>query len=280
VSDPPIGVVASGNAVEQTAIARNARAVRVVWLREILRLRRMRLRIAGGFVQPLLFLIVLGGGLKNHVSSQTLPGGVSYQAYIFPGVIAMAIIISAITSSVAIVWDREFGFMRELLVAPVARISLVFGKAAGGSSVATAQGLVLMVLAPVFAIHLSVARLLEASLALLLLAFAMTAIGIVAASRVRRLESFQVILALVMQPMIFLSGALFPLENLPGWLAVLCRLNPATYGVDMVRRAMLGSAQALTIGSWTVPVWFDLAVVISTGIAMLLVAARLFAVTD
>jgi ABC-2 type transport system permease protein len=116
-----------------------------------------------------------------------------------------------------------------------------------------------------------------ALIALLLLAFALTSFGIVLASRMERMESFQMVMALVLQPMIFLSGAIFPLQNLPGWLAVLCRLNPATYGIDLCRRALLDHPQALTFGDWIVPVWFDVLVVLVLGSAMLAVAVRLFA---
>jgi len=104
----------------------------------------------------------------------------------------------------------------------------------------------------------------------------MTAFGMVLASRMQRMESFQMVMSLVMQPMIFLSGAIFPLSQLPGWLAVLCRLNPATYGIDLARRALLGSTQALTIGDWVVPLWFDVVVVLGMGSLMLAIAVRLF----
>jgi len=255
---------------------RNLRTVGMVWTRELIRLRRMPTRIISGIAQPLLFLIVLGAGLKNLVGGQSLPGGVSYQVYIFPGILAMSIITSALFSAVAIVWDREFGFMREMLVAPVSRTSLVLGKAVGGGSVAVVQGLILIVFAPLIGVDLTVARVLGMIGSLLLLAFALTAFGIVLASRMERMESFQMVMALVMQPMMFLSGAMFPLQGLPTWLGVLCRLNPATYGVDLARRTLLGSDFALTIGDWVVPVWFDVAVILGIGTAMLAVAVRLF----
>lgn len=255
---------------------RNLRTVGMVWTRELIRLRRMPTRIISGIAQPLLFLIVLGAGLKNLVGGRSLPGGVSYQVYIFPGILAMSIITSALFSAVAIVWDREFGFMREMLVAPVSRTSLVLGKAVGGGSVAVVQGLILIVFAPLIGVDLTVARVLGMIGSLLLLAFALTAFGIVLASRMERMESFQMVMALVMQPMMFLSGAMFPLQGLPTWLGVLCRLNPATYGVDLARRTLLGSDFALTIGDWVVPVWFDVAVILGIGTAMLAVAVRLF----
>ena len=255
---------------------RNLRTVGMVWTRELIRLRRMPTRIISGIAQPLLFLIVLGAGLKNLVGAQSLPGGISYQVYIFPGILAMSIITSALFSAVAIVWDREFGFLREMLVAPVSRTSLVLGKAVGGGSVAVVQGLILIVFAPLIGVDLTVARVLGMIGSLLLLAFALTAFGIVLASRMERMESFQMVMALVMQPMMFLSGAMFPLAGLPTWLGVLCRLNPATYGVDLARRTLLGSDFALTIGDWVVPVWFDVAVILGIGTAMLAVAVRLF----
>jgi ABC-2 type transport system permease protein len=260
----------------QRALARNLRTIRMVWLRELIRLRRRPIRLVRGLIQPLLFLLVLGAGLKGLVDSRSLPAGVSYQAFIFPGILGMSVITSSLFSAVAIVWDREFGFMREMLVAPVSRASLVLGKALGGGSVAVMQGILLIAFAPVVGVHVTILRVIAALLALLLLAFALTSFGIVLASRMERVESFQMVMALVVQPMIFLSGAIFPLRNLPGWLAVLCRLNPATYGIDLCRRALLPHPQALTFGDWIVPVWFDAAVVLALGAAMLAVAIRRF----
>jgi ABC-2 type transport system permease protein len=260
----------------QTALTRNLRTIGMVWLRELIRLKRMPTRIISGLAQPLLFLLVMGAGMSKLVGNRGLPGGVKYQVFIFPGILAMSVITSALFSAVAIVWDREFGFMREMLVAPVSRTSLVLGKAIGGGSVAVVQGVVLIVFAPVVGVHLTVARVAGLLVALLLLAFALTAFGIVLSSRMERMESFQMVMALVMQPMIFLSGAVFPLRNLPGWLSVLCRLNPATYGVDLARRAVLGNDLALTWGDYVVPVWLDIVIVLAIGTAMLGVAVRLF----
>jgi ABC-2 type transport system permease protein len=260
----------------QRPLVRNLRTFRMVWLRELIRLKRRPIRILSGLVQPLLFLLVLGAGLKGLVASRDLPPGVSYQAFIFPGILGMSIITSSLFAAVAIIWDREFGFMHEMLVAPVSRTSLVVGKAFGGGSVAVMRGIVLLAFAPVVGVHLTLPRVIGASAALFLLAFTLTSFGIVVAGRMERMESFQMVMALLVQPMIFLSGALFPLENLPGWLAVLCRLNPATYGIDLCRRALFPHPQALRIGDWLVPVWFDVAVVLALGAAMLAIAVRSF----
>jgi ABC-2 type transport system permease protein len=276
----PITAAAAIDTHRQTALTRNLRTIGMVWVRELIRLRRMPTRIISGLAQPLLFLLVLGAGMKNLVGGRGLPPGVSYQEFIYPGILAMSIITSSLFSAVAIVWDREFGFMREMLVAPVSRTSLVLGKAVGGGSVAVAQGIVLVVFAPLVGVGLTPLRVLGMLLSLLLLAFALTAFGIVLASRMERMESFQMVMALVMQPMIFLSGAIFPLRDLPGWLGVLCRLNPATYGVDLCRRAILENAQPLLIGDWVVPAWFDVAVVLTLGSVMLAAAVRLFSTIE
>jgi len=260
-------------------LRRSLRAIRMVWVRDLIRLRRTPTRIVTGVAQPLLFLFVLGAGLENLIGSQRA-GGVDYQQYLFPGILAMSVLTSSLFSAIAIVWDREFGFMREMLVAPVSRSALVLGKALGGGTVAVVQGLILVVVAPLVGVDLTVGRFFAMVGFLLLLAFALTAFGIVVASRMQRMESFQMVMALVLQPMLFLSGAIFPLVALPSWLGVVTRLNPATYGVDAIRRVVLPNVAPLTIFDWTVPLWADALITIAFGSAMLTLAVRLFAHTD
>jgi ABC-2 type transport system permease protein len=261
------------------AMVRNLRAIAMVWRRDIIRLFRMPTRIVTGIAQPLLFLFVLGAGLEAAIGAQGA-AGVSYQQYLFPGILAMSVLTSALFSAIAIVWDREFGFMREMLVAPVSRSSLVLGKALGGGSVAVVQGLVLVVFAPLVGVSFTVASFFEMVFFMLLLAFALTAFGIVIASRMQRMESFQMVMALVLQPMLFLSGAIFPLNALPDWLAVITRLNPATYGVDAIRRVVVPDAAPLTIFDWVVPLWADAVITLGFGIAMLTLAIQLFGKTE
>jgi ABC-2 type transport system permease protein len=263
----------------ERALARNIQAMLMVWRRDLIRLRRMPTRIITGLAQPLLFLFVLGAGLENAIGARGA-AGVDYQQYLFPGILAMSVLTSALFSAVAIVWDREFGFMREMLVAPVSRSSLVLGKALGGGSVAVVQGLVLVAAAPLVGVDLTVSRFFEMVLFLLVLAFALTAFGIVIASRMQRMESFQMVMALVLQPMLFLSGAIFPLGDLPDWLGVLTRINPATYGVDAIRRVLLPEAVPLTLFDWTVPLWADALITLTFGSAMLALAVSLFARTE
>lgn len=261
------------------AAVRNTRAMLMVWRRDIIRLFRMPTRIISGIAQPLLFLFVLGAGLEAAIGAQGA-AGVSYQQYLFPGILAMSVLTSALFSAIAIVWDREFGFMREMLVAPVTRGTLVLGKALGGGSVAVVQGLVLVVFAPLVGVSFTVASFFEMVFFMLLLAFSLTAFGIVIASRMQRMESFQMVMALVLQPMLFLSGAIFPLNALPDWLAVITRLNPATYGVDAIRRVVVPDAAPLTIFDWVVPLWADALITLGFGVAMLTLAIQLFGKTE
>jgi ABC-2 type transport system permease protein len=260
-------------------LRRSLRAIRMVWVRDLIRLRRTPTRIVTGVAQPLLFLFVLGAGLEHLIGPQRA-GGVNYQQYLLPGILAMSVLTSSLFSAIAIVWDREFGFMREMLVAPVSRSALVFGKALGGGSVAVLQGLILVVVAPIVGVHFTVGSFFAMVGFLLLLAFALTAFGIVIASRMQRMESFQMVMALVLQPMLFLSGAIFPLVALPAWLGVVTRLNPATYGVDAIRRVVLPTVAPLTIFDWTVPLWADALITVAFGTAMLTLAVRLFAHTE
>src|SRR6201995_1118497 len=179
-------------AVPERSIRADLRAVSLVWRRELIRFRSARLRAITSLVQPVLFLFVLGTGLSR-LASHGLPSGVDFKTFIYPGVLAMSVLFTAIFSAASIVWDREFGFMREMLVAPVSRTALVLGKAVGGGSVAGAQGIVLILVPPVDGVDLTVLKVLGLLGSLILLAFAMTALGIVLASRMRRMESFQMV---------------------------------------------------------------------------------------
>lgn len=279
---PHAGVPDSARAtpVPEGAVVRNLRTIGMVWRREIIRFRRTPARIVSGLAQPILFLFVLGAGIEPLVGDRSA-GGVDFQEFILPGVIAMSVLFSALFSAISIVWDREFGFLREMLVAPVSRTGLVLGKAAGSGTVAAGQALILVAAAPLVGVSLDVLQFVEVVALLLLLAFALTAFGIVIASRMQRMESFQMVMGLVVNPMLFLSGAIFPLRGLPSWLAVVTRLNPATYGIDPIRRVMLeGDASAVSINGWVVPIWVEVLIVLALGTAMLALAVRSFHKTE
>ena len=220
---------------DDTVLVDELRTAGMVWRRELIRFVRTRTRILSGLVQPLLFLFVLGYGMSSLVGSTA---GFDFKKFVFPGVVAMSVVSTAIFAAMSIVWDREFGFLREMLIAPVSRTALVLGKAAGGATIATAQGTVMLALAPLIGVHLTPLLVVEVIALELLMATALTAFGVFVASRISRMESFQVVMQLLLLPMLFLSGAMFPLHGLPAWLAAITRINPLTYAVDPLRHVV------------------------------------------
>jgi ABC-2 type transport system permease protein len=220
---------------EREGLGGELRTVGMVWERELIRFVRTRTRILSSFVQPVLFLFVLGYGMTPLVGATA---GFTFKKFVFPGIVAMSVVMTSIFSAISIVWDREFGFLREMVVAPVARASLVVGKTLGGASIATAQGTIMLVLAPLIGVHLTALLVAEVVGLELLMSVAMTTFGVFIASRIQRIEGFQVVMQLLLFPMLFLSGALFPLKGLPTWLAVITRVNPLTYAVDPLRHVV------------------------------------------
>lgn len=262
------------------------RAVFVVWKRELIRFSRSRLRIMTGLAQPIIYLFVLGTGLSSIVPS-TGRSDFNYRTFMYPGVLAMTILFTSIFSAVSIVWDREFGFLREMLVAPVRRGALVTGKCLGGASVATAQGALMLVFAGLVGVPYSAVLMAELLLLMMLTALVLNALGIVIASRMQQVESFQVVMQFVVLPMFFLSGALFPLNRLPHWLSVLTRLDPLTYLVQPMRYVVFQHvdvppaasrvlAPHITWFGWTVPVGLQVLVSVVLGLVLLAIAVRQF----
>jgi len=202
-----VGVAVAGGTFKD-----DLRAVRMVWKRELIRYGRNRTRIVTSLAQPVLFLFVLGTGLSPIVSSGTGPH-VDFKTFLYPGVLAMTILFTAIFSAVSIVWDREFGFLREMMVAPVRRGALVTGKTLGGATVATMQGIIMLLLGPLVGVPYNVVLIVEMLGLMALCAMMLTSIGVVAASRMQQVESFQVVMQLFVLPMFFLAGAVFPLTG-------------------------------------------------------------------
>jgi len=220
---------------ERADLSGELRTVGMVWKRELIRFARTRTRILSSFIQPILFLFVLGYGMSNLVGTT---GGFDFKKFVFPGIVAMSVVMTAMFSAISIVWDREFGFLREMVVAPVSRTALVVGKTLGGATIATIQGTVMLALAPLIGVHLTVLVVIAVIGLELLMAVGMTTFGVFIASRIQRMEGFQVVMQLLLFPMLFLSGALFPLKGLPTWLDVITRLNPLTYAVDPLRHVV------------------------------------------
>jgi ABC-2 type transport system permease protein len=259
-------------------LARDLRAVRVVWTRELIRFAHDRMRIVTSLIQPVLYLFVLGSGLSA-LTGVGSTGNATLRTFMFPGVLALSVQFTAMFSAASIVWDREFGFLREMLVAPVSRSAIVLGKCLGGATVAALQGAILIVLAGANGVPYAPGLILELLALLLVLAFAMTAFGVLAAARVRTIQTFMGLTQLLLMPMFFLSGALYPLSNLPSWLLVLTRVNPLTYAVDPLRRAVFAHVDAGPLMSrfghgvswfgWTVPVALEVSVVLLMGLLLL-----------
>jgi ABC-2 type transport system permease protein len=265
------------------------RAIKVVWKRELIRFSHDRLRILTALMQPFLFLFVLGTGLSRIASAGT--HGVSLRTFVYPGVLCMAVMFTAMFSAASLVWDREFGFLREMMVAPVRRSSLVLGKCFGGATVAGFQGVIVLMLAGLVGIPYSGLLLLEICALMVMLAFTITAFGVMVAARVTQIQSFMALMQMAIMPMFFLSGALFPVIGLPLWLSILNRLDPLTYAVDPMRRAIFAhlhispvARHALEPGvtwfGWHVPGGLEAAVVGLLGMIMLGVAIFEFSATD
>jgi len=211
-------------------------ALRMIWLRDLIRHFRDKVRLLGSITRPILWLLIMGTGLKAAFNVQ----GISYTHFIFPGIIAMNLIFAAMQSTISIIWDREFGFLREILVAPIPRSSIVLGKALSGSTVAFIEGLFVLAFAPFIKINIPLVNLLLLLPLMFLTAFVCTSLGIAIAARMTSFEGFGVISNFVIMPMFFLSGAMFPIDNLPHWINFMVRLNPLTYSVDLLRWVTLG----------------------------------------
>ena len=277
-------------AVPERSLRHDLRAVNIVWRRELIRFRTDRLRAITSLVQPILFLFVLGTGLSR-LASHGLPAGVHFSTFIYSGVLAMSVLFTAIFSAASIVWDREFGFLREMLVAPVRRWAIVVGKCLGGATVATFQGLIFLALAGVAHVPYDPVLLLTLIGELLLLAFTLTAFGVMMAARIKQIQAFMALTQLFVLPLFFLSGALYPLNGLPAWLTVLTRIDPLTYVVQPMRNAVFAhlsvspvAVHALSPGitwfGWVAPVGLCLAIVAVMGTAMLAVAIAEFRKTE
>jgi len=270
--------------------ADDVRAIRVVWQRELIRFGRSRIRILTSLAQPVIFLFVLGGGLSSIVPAAA-GGRTDFRTFMFPGVLAMTVLFTAIFSAVSIVWDREFGFLREMLVAPVSRGALLFGKCLGGASVATLQGSLMLVMAGLVHVPYTPLLLLVVLAEMALTAFVLTAFGMLVASRMAQVESFQFVMQLFVMPMFFLSGAVFPLHRLPRWLSVLTKIDPLSYAVDPMRRAVFSHLDAppalvatlnpgMTWNGWRLPTLVELAVVAALGTMALAIAIIRFSRVD
>jgi ABC-2 type transport system permease protein len=253
-----------------------ARAVKTVWRRDLIRFVANRAQVMTWLIQPLLFLFVLGSGLQSLSAAST--GGVDLKTFIFPGVICVAVLFTAMISAASLVWDRELGFLREMLIAPVSRTSILVGKCLGGATIAASQGVIVLALAGLVGVPYDPLLVLGA-------------FGVLVAVSIKQAQTFTWVMQLVVFPMFFLSGALYPVAGLPAWLEVLNRFDPLTYAVDPMRRLVFGhldvseaARRTLNPGvswfGWHLPPAFEVGMVLVLGLAMLGAATWQFSRTE
>jgi ABC-2 type transport system permease protein len=274
--------------VPAAGLRHQVRGAAVVWQREMIRFGRDRSRIVSSLVQPVLFLFVLGTGLSSLIASN---GDVDFRTFLFPGVLATSVLFTAAFSGISMVWDREFGFLREMLVAPVSTTAILTGKCLGGATVATLQSLIILALAPLVGVPYNLVMMVELVGLLFLMAFMICALGLFLSARVKQVQSAMPLVQLTITPLMFLSGSLFPLSNLPGWLHVATTLNPMTYAVEPIRSVVFDhldlspAARAtfdpgITWSGWQVPVPVQIAIVVATCLVLLGLAVARFARTE
>jgi ABC-2 type transport system permease protein len=208
----------------------------VIVVREFKKFIREKSRLFSAIARPLLWLFIVGGGMSRIVPAGE---GVSYIQFIFPGILGLTILFSSIFSSISIIWDKEFGFMKEILVAPVSRFSVVVGKATSGMLISTIQAVIVLGLFPFIGLDLSLLQFFSAFLICALLGFTIASFGILLASYYESYESFSVIMNFIVMPMFFLSGAMYPVKLLPSVLKAAAKANPLTYGIDALRNVIL-----------------------------------------
>jgi ABC-2 type transport system permease protein len=216
--------------------------VYTIWLRNIKRYLRSKSRIIGSLGMPLFFLLVLGFGLNSVVR---IPGtGQGYMGFIIPGIISMSVMFTSVFSGIQIIWDKQFGFLKETLVAPVSRLEIMFGQTLGGATTAFIQGFIILVLSLFMGLSItSVSGFLSAFVFMVLIGLSFTAFGIAIASKMEDMHGFQLIMNFVIFPIFGLSGALFPIDSLPSWLKSLTLIDPLTYGVEGIRYGLAGTSQ-------------------------------------
>jgi ABC-2 type transport system permease protein len=271
--------------VPRRTLALDLRAVKIVVQRDLIRTYQDRTRFVSALVQPVLFLFVLGTGLTSLTRGAT--GPIDLRTFMYPGILATSTLFTAMFSAMSIVWDREFGFLREMLVAPVRRTSIIIGKALAGATVATIQGVIVLALGLLVDVPLGPELLVTLLAEVFLISFTLTAFGLCIVARITQVQTVMGVMQVLLLPLSFLSGALYPLSGLPDWLGLLVRLNPLTYAVHPVRTAVFShldlpdavAAQLnppLTWFGWAVPTSLQLLLVAAMGVLMLVLAVRQF----
>ncbi len=259
------------------------RGMWVVAYRELLRFVQERSRLVSSFAMPLLFLVIFGAGFNRIIGG--LSPGIDFIQFMYPGIIAMTVLMGSVMSGLSVVWDREFGFLKEILIAPVGRSGIVLGKALGAASVAVLQGVVMLALAPFLGVSLSPLMVAKLVPVLIIVSVSLSGLGILVASRMRSQQGFQIIVQIIIFPLIFLSGIFFPVNSVPAWLEVVSKINPLTYGVDAIRQLFLGGiagqpAIGVTVFGHTMTIMEDVLLVAVFGAILVSIGAYSFTKQD
>jgi len=222
--------------------------VYTIWLREMIRYVRAKTRIITSLVMPLLWLALIGTTFSNAFRGALLPGGVDYLSFMAPGIVAMTLLFTSIFTGVSVIFDREFGFLKEILVAPVSRLSIALGKITGGVTIAMIQGIIMLVIAIAMGVHFAgtpgiAIGILGVLFVMILLSATFVSMGIAFASKIESMEGFQMVMNFLVMPMFFLSSALYPVEFMPDVIKPLVYIDPLTYGVDALRYFILGASE-------------------------------------
>ncbi|KYK28187.1 MAG: ABC transporter permease [Theionarchaea archaeon] len=212
------------------------KAVYVICMRDIRRFFREKSQVIGSVARPAFWLVIMGTGFSTVFRSETG----TYAQFLFPGIIGMTVLFTSIFSAVSIIWDRQFGFLREILVAPVSRTSVAVGKTLSGCFQSMIQGAIILALSPIVNVRLTPVMVIQVLLLIFLASFALTSLGLLIASRMESHEGFNLIINFLVMPMFLLSGAFFPIQGLPVWMRSVVAVNPLSYAVDALRGVILG----------------------------------------
>ncbi|MHC1588386.1 MAG: ABC transporter permease [Methermicoccaceae archaeon] len=236
-------------------------AIYVLWLREMKWFVRAKSRVVGMLGMPLFFLVFMGFGFTN-MSIPGMPEDIDYIHFLVPGIIGMSILFTSMFAGISVLWDREFGFLKEIMVAPVSRVSIVIGRIAGGATTSLVQGCLILVISSIMGFKVaSVLSVLLSVVFMLLIATTFISLGLIFASNMKDMQGFSLIMNFIIFPLFFLSGAIFPVENLPEWIRLVAYADPLTYGVDGLRGALIGASSFSAITNFTVLIGFSVVMI-------------------
>lgn len=250
----------------------NHQAIYVMWLRQMKRFIRAKSRLISNFVQPFFFLTILGFGLGS-ATFPGMPSGIGYIDILTPGIIAMSILFPSVFVGLSVLWDKQFGFLQEVLVAPVSRLSIVIGRTLGGATTALIQGLIVLFIALFLGVSFQLSlNLILAFVFMVLISFVAIGLGLIIASKMENIEGFQFIVSLFIFPLLFLSSPFSPLEALPSWLRIIAFIDPITYGVDGLRASLIGYSYF--------PIYINLSVLIALSVIMMVLGSYFFSKSE